>query len=220
MKIFVCADIHGNKAIIKKLKRIDKRVDAIFICGDLGGKEIHGKTFKEFSSYQKTFVKNSEERFKTLNTKLKYILGNDDWFESDGEFYLSQPELIGEYVFYPFEYTPTTPFNTNREVNENKMAYELGKLECDANSIVIAHAPPYEAGDKLYSGKHCGSKAIRNWIENVQPRVWINGHIHEDSGYTYIGKTLVINCACDYRTDELSGFVIDLENLEVEEVHY
>lgn len=53
MKIFVCADLHGNRSIMKKIPQVANLVDAIFICGDIGGKGMGGKTFEEFSSYQK-----------------------------------------------------------------------------------------------------------------------------------------------------------------------
>ena len=111
-----------------------------------------------------------------------------------------------------------TPFNTNREVNENKLNYELHKLKADSNSIIVAHTPPLGAGDILYSGIRCGSKSVRNWIEEVQPKIWLNGHIHEDNSVTQIGATLVINCSCDYTDNILKGWLVDTDTMDFKEV--
>ena len=120
----------------------------------------------------------------------------------------------------PFEYVLLTPFSTNREVNDNKIRYELEKLTVDEFSILVAHTPPLGVGDMLYSGKRCGSGSLRRWIEANQPRLWLNGHIHENSTYQFIGKTLVVNCACDYTSNELSGYCIDLVSLEINRMSY
>lgn len=51
-----------------------------------------------------------------------------------------------------FEFVLLTPFNTNREVNDNKLEYELGKLSADRNTVMVAHTPTLGAGDILYNG--------------------------------------------------------------------
>ena len=77
----------------------------------------------------------------------------------------------------------------------------------------MAHTPPYCAGDILFNGTHCGSKSIKYWIEQVQPMIWLCGHIHENNGVNKIGETWVINCACWYTDNLLKGWLIDTENL-------
>mgnify|MGYP002408877670 FL=1 len=196
MKIFATADIHGNRVIIDKLNDIVDEVDLILICGDIGGKGIRGKTFKQFSEYQKedaVYLCNVLDNFKIDS---RFILGNDDWFELEHNKYLKSSELIDGTQLIPFEYVSITPFNTNREVNENKLEYELNKLMADNNSIIVAHTPPLGAGDIIYNGTRVGSKSVRKWIGEVQPEIWLNGHIHEDNTVTQIGRTLVFNCSC------------------------
>ena len=53
MKLFVTSDLHGNRQLMDKLQKAAEGVDAILICGDIGGKDIRGKSFKEFSATQK-----------------------------------------------------------------------------------------------------------------------------------------------------------------------
>ena len=37
---------------------------------------------------------------------------------------------------------------------------------------------------------HVGSQGVRDVIEEHQPMMGLHGHIHESSGFTYIGKTV------------------------------
>ena len=193
MKIFATADLHGNRIIMDKLNKIDGKYDLILICGDIGGKDIRGKTIQEFSVHQKEDAKYLCSILEKMNTESRFILGNDDWFEMSHDKYLKSTEVIGGLQFIPFEFVSITPFKTNREVNENKINYELHKLKADTNSIIVAHTPPLGAGDILYSGGRCGSKSIRTWIEEIQPMLWLNGHIHENNSVTMIDDTIVFD---------------------------
>lgn len=60
--------------------------------------------------------------------------------------------------------------------------------------VFISHAPPYNtAVDRLYNGRHVGSRSIRAAIEQYQPDLCICGHIHEAKGSDTIGRTHVYN---------------------------
>lgn len=218
MKIFATADIHGNRVIVDKLNDIVDKVDLIIICGDIGGKGIGGKTIQQFSGYQEEDANYLCSILEDIKTESRFILGNDDWFEINNPKYLKAPEIIKGIKLIPFEFVLITPFNTNREVNENKLNYELHKLNADSNSIIVAHTPPFGAGDILYSGVRCGSKSAINWIEEIKPKIWFNGHIHEDNTVTQIGMTLVFNCSCNYTDYILKGWIIDTDTMGFKEV--
>lgn len=222
MKLFTTSDIHGNTKIMTKLREVAKECDLLFVCGDIGGKNTCGKSFMEFSMYQRrdAFFLNELMHgwMSEYPVATRFILGNDDWFEFSGESYLAQPEIIGGYNFIPFEFVLITPFNTNREVNENKLWYELSKLNADSNTIIVAHTPPFGCGDKIFSGGRVGSRAVYNWIEEKQPKIWLCGHIHENYSAHEIGKTKVFNCACDHTEDVLRGWLIDLDTMEYERI--
>ena len=218
MKIFATSDIHGSRLIMDKLKIIAPKVDLILICGDIGGKNTINKTFLQFSDYQKRDVDYLCSVLRGIATESRFILGNDDWLEYEGCHYLHTAETIDGLTFIPFEYVLLTPFNTNREVNENKLAYELNKLNAGTSSIIVAHTPPIGAGDTLWNGSHCGSRSVRNWIERVQPRIWFCGHIHEDNSVSFVGDTIVFNCACYYEDDILKGWIVDSDTLDYEEI--
>ena len=190
----------------------------LLVCGDIGNKEIHGKTFMEFSAHQRKDAEYLANTLENLPIPARFILGNDDWFEFSGASYLEKPETIGNYEFIPFEFVLITPFNTNREVNENKLRYELEKLYVNNKSIIVAHTTPLSCGDRIYSGYRVGSNSVYDWIERAQPRIWLCGHIHEDNSVHEIGNTKVFNCACDHTEDILRGWLIDLDTLSYERI--
>lgn len=216
MKIFATSDIHGNKEIMEKIRFIT--ADLIIICGDIGGKYFGMTSLQQLSEYQKKDCEYLSGVLDSLEIQSRFILGNDDWFESSDSNYLTKPEQFGEIALIPFEYVLITPFHTNREVNENKLNYELSNLNANHKSIIVAHTPPLGAGDILYSGAHCGSKSVRSWIEEIQPKIWLCGHIHEDNSVSMIGNTLVFNGACYYTDNKLRGWLIDTDTLDYEEI--
>jgi Icc-related predicted phosphoesterase len=219
MKIFATSDIHGNRTIIDKLENVISRADMTIVCGDIGGKDFsRGDTLRDVTIRQKKDAARLINKMRELAAPFRFILGNDDWFDCTGEFYLKDVEFISEYSFIPFEFVSITPFNTNREVNDNKISYELSKLDADEKTVIVAHTPPRNCGDMLYNGTRAGSRAVSDWIANVQPRVWLCGHIHENFSVNNIGSTLVFNCACDHLKNVLRGWIVDLDSMEYESV--
>lgn len=61
--------------------------------------------------------------------------------------------------------------------------------------IILSHSPPFDACDWTKRGGKVGSKALRERIEIVQPKLVVCGHIHEAYGKDHIGKSLVFNAS-------------------------
>jgi Icc-related predicted phosphoesterase len=58
----------------------------------------------------------------------------------------------------------------------------------------VSHTPPLKTTtDRIGSGVHVGSRAVRAFIEEYQPVFCLCGHIHEARSQDRIGNTLVIN---------------------------
>jgi len=83
-------------------------------------------------------------------------------------------------------------FFANRSTIEEDLNVFPGK------DIVAVHMPPWALSlDVCVDGRRVGSKSVFNWIERVQPRLVLCGHIHESYRQTgiwtvAIGKTLVV----------------------------
>lgn len=91
-----------------------------------------------------------------------------------------------------------TPFHTPSEFSEEQYAAWLEegweKAAKYPGTILISHNPPKDSAcDKISSGAHVGSRAVRKFIEEKQPVICVCGHIHEARGTDKIGKTLVLN---------------------------
>ncbi len=80
--------------------------------------------------------------------------------------------------------------------------------------ILLTHIPPYGVLDRVDSasippnwiGRHAGSKAILEYIEQRHPDYLFCGHIHESAGFARVGKTQVFNLgAGGYRIIELGS---------------
>ncbi|KAL9645158.1 hypothetical protein ABK040_002361 [Willaertia magna] len=98
-------------------------------------------------------------------------------------------------------------FSIERELERIAEKYSFTKEFCK-NQIWITHMPPFNTvndnckikddNDEI-SKFHCGSKAIRNFIESYQPLITLHGHIHEcvdiSNGeyYSKIGETFTVS---------------------------
>ena len=182
------------------------------ICGDIGGKGHRALTIEEFGSKQREDYDYLISEVRQCFKPFYCLLGNDDWFDVDDVYCLSSGHTMENIV--AFGWVNLTPFNTNREANENKMGYELSKLEIKTDTIIMAHCPPYMAQDKILSGEHVGIKSVKKCIDSNKPKLWLSGHIHEDFGVSMLGNTLVVNCACDHLKDRLRGVVVDTDTMD------
>lgn len=217
MRIFVTSDTHNDYIILKKLKDFltQNTFDYTIHCGDIGGSHSSGQTFIEFGKQQYDNFIYFKEHFPSM----LFILGNDDWFEAEDGKYIKASNREIPKNFIGFEWVNITPFNTNREANENKIAYELSKLGKDfSKSIVVAHDPPHNCLDMIHRGEAVGSKSIRKFIEQYQPKLWLCGYIHEAFGVSSIGTTGVFNCSSRPDKHQLQGWIIDVETLDYETV--
>ncbi|MEK6924484.1 MAG: metallophosphoesterase [Candidatus Micrarchaeota archaeon] len=85
-----------------------------------------------------------------------------------------------------------TPFGTCVEYSEGQFAGMLEGL-LDEKTIFATHNPPFNTvADRVTSGAHVGSHAIREAIERHHPRACLCGHIHEAQGSEKLGSTLLV----------------------------
>lgn len=91
-----------------------------------------------------------------------------------------------------------TPFGTPFEPADGEIELGLMKGYEDVKAakvkVQLTHMPPARTGvDRIQSGAHVGSEAVRKFIEDKQPNLAISAHIHESRGFDELGKTKLVN---------------------------
>lgn len=64
--------------------------------------------------------------------------------------------------------------------------------------IVLTHSPPHGIGDLTLGGERVGSEELYQRLVQVEPKLVVNGHIHEDYGTRRLrpgSETIVANAA-------------------------
>ena len=134
---------------------------------------------------------NALENVEVINNKIRRIKNT----KIGGLKYFTDTNWVQD--FKPKNYTT----ELKHAKKETKRAKEILKW-FNKLDILICHQPPHKTLDKVSNkygapkqwwGKHAGSKTIRKYIEEKQPRYVFCGHIHEGAGKTKIGKTEIYN---------------------------
>ena len=87
-----------------------------------------------------------------------------------------------------------TPFNTLFEPTEEEVAASLGKLGTKQPFVFVVHNPPKSTKmDKIASGEHVGSKAVREFVLSKKPVLTLTSHIHEAAGTDKLGGSVLFN---------------------------
>lgn len=91
-----------------------------------------------------------------------------------------------------------TPFNTIFEPSDGEIELGLIKGFEDVKDapmkVQLTHMPPARTAiDRIPSGAHVGSEAVRRFIETRRPDVAVSAHIHEAKGVDDLGKTTLVN---------------------------
>jgi Icc-related predicted phosphoesterase len=82
----------------------------------------------------------------------------------------------------------------------------------DTTDILVVHGPPHGHGDMTIRDEAVGCVELLERIRQVQPKLVVTGHIHEDFGITSEGPTTIVNastCTLSYEPAN-APLVIDL----------
>lgn len=196
LKILVIADIHGEfekfSKIIDKLSGRD--FDLVICPGDFTD------IFNIPEGYsQMDIAELIVQKLLSLGKPLFCIPGNHEPYEIIDvfdEYNVNLHERTRK--FNDFEFVgfggAATPFNTKFEPTDEeiKQALERKTKEIKGRFILVTHNPPLGTNlDKVETGEHVGSKAIREFIEQRKPLLAISAHIHEAGGTDKLGSTTI-----------------------------
>ncbi|MBX2991804.1 MAG: metallophosphoesterase family protein [Bacteroidetes bacterium] len=193
MKILALSDIHGAYRRMLDIVNFHSSVDVIVVAGDLttnGSPEEAEEAIDQLQRFRKPLL---------------VVAGNmdppllDDVFVRLGVSLNGRGVVISGVGFSGVSASPISPLRTPNEISEEEISAraELGLMQVSGAEInlFVPHSPPLNTKlDRVHTGRHVGSSAVRSFIEKHQPHVVICGHIHEARGVDRIGSAEIINC--------------------------
>jgi Icc-related predicted phosphoesterase len=192
MKLAYVVDVHGDFAAVTRALGQIGAVDVLIVGGDITTKGTPDDVARAIAGWQ------------PLAARLLAVAGNMDSAAIDarlaglGVSLDAHGAVIGDIGFFGVSAGPKSPLHTPYEITEEQIAdrIETGFAvvkDCRIK-LFCPHAPPANtACDRIFSGLHVGSTAVRAFIERAQPDLVLCGHIHESRGEDRIGRSHIVN---------------------------
>lgn len=196
MKILILADIHGSFEMLNKvIDHAEKDNPDLVVCpGNLTD------MFNNQSDISQLDVGDMiVQKLLSIRKRVFCVPGNHDPYElieilDDYKVNLHSKNMKLKNINFIGFGGAKTPFNTNFEPSEEETKHGLNSLNHDQPMILITHNPPKDTKlDKIKSGDHVGSLAVREFILAKKPILNITAHIHEAVGKDMLGPTILFN---------------------------
>ncbi len=192
MKLLVLADIHGSLDYINYIETVIGPCDGIVVAGDItdfGGARQAETVLSALKLYKKPILAvpgncDSAGVDKVLSQNNFSLHGIGlEW----GNF-----QFVGVGGSLP---CPGATINEAGEETFRKVLQDaLSNLKSKDNLVLVTHQPAWGIDlDMSGNGRHTGSRAVREFIEQYQPVLAISGHMHEAYGLDKLGTTTLIN---------------------------
>jgi hypothetical protein len=182
-------DIHDHPEPIKKIRHVLNDVDVVLLPGDMTNGRIDN-------------LHRALNIIEPANEQIMAVCGNMDteqmnmMLSREGISLHRRHQMIDGIAVLGVG--GALPFAGDYVFSEDELAGfledTLQGVSDDTPKVLVCHQPPYNTKvDKTRDGSHVGSKAVRDFIERVQPLAAFTGHIHEAQGIATIGETKIIN---------------------------
>ena len=183
------ADIHGKPDRIRQIRRhiSATRPHVLIMAGDISGLTSPCRMLRQINA---------------LPVPVLYVRGNSDrrkferfvkQFRNITSIHATRM-LMHAIPITGVGGTIPVPFRSKISFAETSLLRRVEPL-IGENTVLVVHPPPRGVLDAVLGRFHVGSINLRHFIESVQPRLVICGHIHECAGIGAIGKTRVVNCS-------------------------
>ena len=187
MKLLLFSDIHHDLRALEKLAAIP--ADIYIAAGDLAdwsrGLPECGRILKPHGDKVWVLPGNHESARDIADFCAAFGFRN----------FHEQAWQVGRYWVAGLGYSNRTPFNTPGEYTEDELARRIEKFASLEPLVLVCHCPPFGTElDHIGLGRHGGSRAIGEFLEEHPPEYFFCGHIHECWGVeTRLGPTRAVN---------------------------
>jgi Icc-related predicted phosphoesterase len=192
MRLLGITDLHGGPAALDRILAGAGPVDLILLGGDL-------TNFGAPADAEK-MVRQAE----ATGTKVLAVAGNCDSAEIDRRLAELGVSLVGRGVVHDgvglHGLSAMPPWRGDMyQLTEDELAEVLragyAQIAGVGRHVLLSHPPPHGGRlDCTSAGKHVGSTALRDFIDETQPELVLCGHIHEARGVEKLGRTTAVNC--------------------------
>jgi Icc-related predicted phosphoesterase len=191
MRIIVFGDVHMDLGNFSRIPAVEV-ADSVIITGDITNYGSRQAAREIIAAVRK------------VNDHIVALAGNldnkdvADYLEEEGISLHGRGQRFGRIGIFGVGGSNPTPFNTPIEYSEEELQSFLAQgyeqVKTAPHHILVSHAPPLKTKtDRISSGVHVGSTAVRAFIEEYQPAFCLCGHIHESRAQDRIGNTQIIN---------------------------
>jgi Icc-related predicted phosphoesterase len=192
MRIAYVVDVHGRFDAVAAAVQTTGPVDVLVVGGDLT------------NAGRPEDAEHAVEGWRPLAPTLLVVAGNMDSPEIDarlvelGVSLDGRGVILGDVGIAGVSAAPHSPLHTPHEIPDREFAARaaagLEEVKDCRVRILCPHAPPHgTACDRLRSGEHVGSPALRALVEREQPDLVLCGHIHESRGEDTVGASRIAN---------------------------
>jgi uncharacterized protein len=192
VRIAYVVDVHDRFEAVSEALAEAGPLDVLLVGGDI-------TTFGSPDDAERAI-----ELWHPLASRLFAVAGNmdspaiDERLAALGVSFDGRGAVLDDVGFAGVSAAPLSPLHTPYEISEDELRDRgetgLGEIREAGTRIFCPHAPPLDtACDRLRSGEHVGSSAVRELVEREQPDLVLCGHIHESRGTDEIGASRIVN---------------------------
>ncbi|MFB6076753.1 MAG: metallophosphoesterase [Candidatus Nanohaloarchaea archaeon] len=193
MQVLLLSDIHGDTDTLQRVLDRTHGNDLVLVLGDLTDMSVddpvgRAREVVELLDEQGTFVKAVPGNMDGEDV-LELLVGRRVNLHKD-LFTLEDTDFVG---FGGGRSPADTPFEPDDAERGKVLRQLLERTRADRRAVVSHEPPRGTTADRLPSGEHVGSPALRELVEDVDVDMVLSGHVHEGHGTDRIGDTLVVN---------------------------
>lgn len=193
MRLLACSDIHGDLQAFHEILMGHEPFDAVILAGDL-------TTFGNENDLQRCLL-----LAEAFGRPILTVLGNMDpavlqrKLDESPYSINGRGVVVGDAGFVGISGSQLSPLHTPNEVADSELGRRAmagwGAIKAAKWKILVTHTPPAATKlDRIRSGRHVGSDAVREFIVAHSPDVVVCGHIHESRGVDRLGRSVMVNC--------------------------